>query len=523
MAGLRNTLQLKTTQSLSLSMTPQLQQAIKLLQLTTLEVRQEIAQMLEQNPLLEEADDRVNSNVQSLDAMIDAARAAESVYDPFDNDHSASPADISLSNEVYSSEDGSQAHDALSSINQSGELNAQSTAAEQRFDDFNAAQVSRKGAVVDNDRLYEGETHLSLQDHLTWQLDCSPLTGMDKAIAEAIIDGISDSGYLTESLEDIFNSLKPDWPELTMEEICTVLKLVQHYDPLGVGSRDVGEYLLIQLGEMPDDTPNIDTARKLLRNYLEELVNRDYRALCSHLSIKEDTLKEVLELITSLNQRPGQGIAREKADFIIPDVLVVKGDNGGFKVITNPNNTLPKLRINKQYAAMAKSVKNDRDRSYLLNSRQEANYFIKTLENRTSTVLTVAQCIMDKQRDFLEKGESAIVPLILSDIASEVGLHESTVSRATSGKFIQTPRGTYELKYFFSSHVDTDDGGAASATAIRAIIKDLISKENPRRPLSDAALAEKLQDQGIKVARRTIAKYREALGLPSSAQRKRLI
>lgn len=523
MAGLRNSLQLRTAQSLSLSMTPQLQQAIRMLQLTTLEVRQEIAQMLEQNPLLEEAEDRLNSNVQSLDAMIDAQRAAENVYDPFDNDHSASPADISLSNEVYSSEDGTQAHDALSSINQSGELNAQSSAAEQRFDDFNAAQVSRKGLAVDNDRVYEGETSVSLHDHLTWQLDCSPLAGMDRAIAEAIIDGIEDSGYLTESLDDICRALKPQWPELTMEAIGTVLKLIQHYDPIGVGSRDVSEYLLIQLSQLPEDTPNLELARRVLTKYLNELVRRDYRALCQHLSIKEENLKEVLELITSLNQRPGQGAVKEKSDFIIPDVLVVKDDNGEYKVITNPNNALPRLRINKQYAALAKSVKNDRDRSYLLSSKQEANYFIKALENRTSTVLTVAQCIMDKQRDFLEKGESAMHPLILSDISREVGLHESTVSRASSGKYIQTPRGTYELKFFFSSHVDTDDGGGASATAVRAIIKDLIARENTRHPLSDAALAEKLQEQGIKVARRTIAKYREALGIASSSQRKRLI
>ncbi len=520
MAGLRNSLQLRTSQSLSLSMTPQLQQAIRLLQLTTLEVRQEINQMLETNPLLEEAEDSFKDQVQSLDEMLDAERQAENVYDPFDNDHSVSSADISLSNDVISSEDG-QAHDNLSSITEAGEA---ASALAERYDDYNAVQNRRSKALsLDDDAVYEGQTSESLQDHLMWQLDCSPLTGSDRAIAEAIIDGIADSGYLSVSLEDILATLQQRYPELTMDDVLPILKLVQHYDPLGVGSRSVQEYLLLQLNELPESTPLINLARKALTDCLPQLTNRDFRVLCQRLSIKEDTLKQVIDLITSLNQRPGQGAVHEKSDFIIPDVLVVKDAQGEYQVITNPRNALPRLRLNRQYLELARTVKNERDRAYLQNSKQEANYFIKSLENRTNTVLTVAKCIMEKQRDFLEYGESAMHPLILNDIATEVDLHESTVSRATTGKYIQTPRGTYELKFFFSSHVGTDDGGTASATAIRAQIKELISKENPRHPLSDATIATRLQEQGINVARRTIAKYRESLGIASSSQRKRLV
>ena len=522
MAGLKNTLQLRTAQSLSLSMTPQLQQAIKLLQLTTLEVRQEIREMLERNPLLEAADDGMSDQVQSLDEVIDAQRQADNIYDPFDNDHSVASADISLSNEVFSSDDGSHAHDQLSAITSTGELTSPSS--HERFDDYNAVQLKRgKALSLDEDSVYEGETTESLQDHLMWQLECSPLTGSDHDIAAAIIDGIADSGYLTESLDDILLTLQTKYPDLAMDDILPILKIVQQYDPRGAGSRSVQEYLLIQLSDLPPNTPHLNLARKVLTDCLPQLTNRDFRTLCQRLSIKEDTLKQVLGLITSLNQRPGQGAVKEKADFIIPDILVYKDENGEYQVITNPNNRLPQLRINQQYAELARTIKNERDKAFLQNSKQEANYFIKSLENRTNTVLAVAKCIMDKQRDFLEYGESAMHPLILNDVAREVDLHESTVSRATTGKYIQTPRGTYELKFFFSSHVGTDDGGTASATAIRAHIKDLVSKENPRKPLSDAAIADLLQEQGINVARRTIAKYRESLGIASSSQRKRLV
>lgn len=522
MPELKNTLQLRAVQTLTLSLTPQLQQAIRMLQLTTTEVRLEIDRMLEQNPMLEEVEDLFQDNIRSLDAIIDDSQPEQTVYDPFDNDLSASPADISLDSAVYLSEDGSQAHDTLSSINQSGEATPPQDE-QPGFDNFTdtADKVRHQGS--DADSVYEGQTSTSLKDHLTWQLDCSPLTGADRAAAEAIIDAIADNGYLTESLEELHQSLLPDWPELTLEEVGAVLKLIQHYDPLGVGSRTVPEYLLIQLNELPPDTPHLQLARRILTDFLPELARRDFRVLCQRLGIKEEILKQALQLITSLSQRPMQSRGGDKADFIIPDVLAYKDQNGEYQVILNPANALPHLGINKHYAALLKKLTDEHDRAYLQSSRQEAAYFIKALENRNSTVLTVARCIMRRQSDFLREGESAMHPLILNDVAAEVGLHESTVSRATTGKYIQTPRGTYELKYFFSSHVDTADGQAASATAIRALIKDLISKENPRHPLSDAALCTKLQEQGYKVARRTVAKYRESLGLAASSQRKCLV
>lgn len=522
MARPYNAMALKNASNLSLSMTPQLQQAIRLLQLSTLEVRAEITHMLERNPLLEEVGDN-SFGVQSLDALIEAQNAADNVYDPFDNDHSVANADISLANDVICSADGRLAHDKLSAIDATGStLSAVDKSSP--FDEYHATQVRRaKDLNLENDNVYAGASSESLQAHLTWQLNCSPLSGADRAIAEAIIDGIADNGYLNESLDDILHFVKERYPEVTYDDVLTVLKIIEHYDPLGVGSRSVQEYLLIQLNELSDNTPHLSLARRILTDYLPQLTHRDFRTLCQRLTIKEATLKEVLKLITSLNQRPGQGVLKDKSDFIIPDVLMVKNEAHEYQVILNPHNQLPRLRLNQRYLALAQQVQNERDKAYLQNSKQEANYFIKALENRATTILTVAQCIMRKQQAFLTDGESAMQPLILSDIASELSLHESTVSRATTGKYIQTPRGTYELKFFFSSHVSTEDGGTASATAIRAHIKKLIAKENPRKPLSDAAIADKLQAQGFNVARRTIAKYRESLNIVASSQRKRLI
>ncbi len=522
MAGLKGALQLRQVQSQSLTMTPQLQQAIRLLQLSAMELRQEISLNLEQNPLLEINEDALSSGMESLDAMMEETRSEEEIFDPFDNDSSINNnADISLSNVVEVSEDGSHAHDILSNINEEGRLSENV-----RIRELSADAPSRKKSSssfsADDFSLYEGETSVTLQDHLMWQLELSPLSGADRAVAETIIDGIDESGYLTESVEDIQAAVTNAGFDVQEEDILAVLKIVQHYDPLGVGSRSVQECLLIQLNELPCDTEYLKEAKKVVKDYMRELSNRDFRGLCQKLSVKEQVLKKILDLITSLKPRPGHGVIKEKSDFVIPDVLVFKRDDGTWGVELNPN-AVPSIRLNEHYRSMVNSARTEQERQFFKSHLQDANWFLTSLNKRNETLLKVAQCIVDHQQDFLNEGETAMHPLILNDIAVEVSLHESTISRVTTEKYLHTPRGTFELRFFFSSHVSTDDGGTASATAIRARIKELVSQENPRKPLSDNAIADKLQEQGIMVARRTIAKYRESLGIGSSSQRKRLV
>lgn len=528
MAGLKSALVLRQTQSQTLTMTPQLQQAIRLLQLSTLELRQEIAQTLEQNPLLEINENIVNPNIESLDEIIDAERQQSEVFDPFDNDNCGdNTADISLYNDVKVNEDGTAAHDNLSSLDANGRLNS----LDHVRDSHESAGVrsAERPVSTGDDMPYEGETSETLRDHLTWQLNLSPLSGTDRHIAEAIIDGIDDSGYLTEEIEDIRTTVESAvGSEVSLEDVLAVLKVVQHYDPLGVASRNVQECLLTQLNSLtPElkrktDPEILALAKTVLKDYIDLLSNRDYRRLCQKLSIKETVLQQVMTLITSLNPRPGQGVIREKADFIIPDVVASRNKDGEWVVELNPH-AIPSIRLNDEYRRLASRAQNERDRNFFKTHLQEANWFLMSLGKRNDTLLRVAQCIVTHQKDFLDEGETGMHPLILADVAREVDLHESTVSRVTTEKYLHTPRGTYELRYFFSSHVSTDDGGTASATSIRARIKELIAAENPRKPLSDNAIAELLNDQGFMVARRTVAKYREALGIATSNQRKRLI
>ena len=520
MAGLKNALQLRQTQSQTLTMTPQLQQAIRLLQLSSIELRQEIALNLEQNPLLEINEDLINPNVESLDALIENERKESEVFDPFDNDSSINnTADISLSNEIELSEDGNHAHDSLSNLDDNGSIQELAHIKTPT----SSTSVKKSMSFADDDfSVYEGETSETLQDHLMWQLDLSPLTGLDRAIAESIIDGIDDSGYLTESLDDIKEAVQKAGFEVSPEDIQAVLKIVQNYDPLGVASRSVQECLLIQLNALPKNTEYLELAKKMVKDYIDLLSNRDFRQLCQKLGVKEPILKEIMDLVTSLNPRPGQGVIKEKSDFVIPDVLAFKRKDGSWAVELNPN-TIPPIRLNEQYKSLVNFAKTEQERQFFKSHLQEANWFLTSLNKRNETLLKVAQCIVDHQQDFLNEGETAMHPLILNDVASEVEMHESTISRVTTEKYLHTPRGTYELRYFFSSHVNTDDGGTASATAIRAKIKELVAGENPRKPLSDNAIADLLQEQGIMVARRTIAKYRKSLGITSSSQRKRLV
>lgn len=593
MAVLRNVLQIRQAQTQTLTMTPQLQQAIRLLQLSTLELRNEIQHTLETNPMLEVDESIANSNVESLDELAEReSQAEEDVFDPFNNDETFHGSDIQMSNmdeqgnEYDTSKilnENNAEHDAVNSgaayasrdddddygsINgdigdtmaandidymgavdvaqaeyaaqESGPEGERSQLVEASMDpgerstvenldklardDTYSAKSRNKSPVLDDDGVYEGETRIDLRTHLTWQLDCSPLKGRDRAIAEAIIDAINDSGYLTEKLDNILAIVSSEYPETTMSDVEVVLKLIQHYDPLGVASRSVQECLMIQLNERAktDDSSEMKLAQIVVSNFLPLLSNHDYRTLCSRLAIKEDMLKRINDIIVSLNPRPGNGAIKEQTDFVVPDVLVYKNEEGEYDVMLNPD-ALPKVKLNEQYRSLASFARNEREKEFFKSNLQEANWFIQSIAKRNDTLLKVSRCIVQHQVAFLDYGENRMEPLVLNDIAREIDMHESTISRVTTEKYLYTPRGTYELKYFFSSHVSTESGGLASSTAIRAEIKAIVGSENPRRPFSDNQIANLLKEKGFCVARRTIAKYREALGIGSSSQRKRLV
>ncbi len=509
MAGLFNGLQLRQAQKLGLSLTPQLQQAIKLLQLSTLELRQEIREAVEQNPMLEIKDEGNENRFESLESMAEQESQGDrnDDFDPFDNDSSIKTADTAFPDADSQGEiaaDGNVTHNEVSN-----EFSSHS------------ADTRRSQAIADADSVFEGETSYDLHDHLLWQLDLSPLSGSDRSIAENIIDGIDDSGYLQESIESITQTVQEDYPDITEDDTLSVLKLIQHYDPPAVGSRNVQECLRIQLEAM-NASDIRDLSLKIVNNYLKELSIRDFRTLCSKLQVKEDSLKQAYDLIQSLNPRPGRCAVKEKSDFIIPDVFVVKDDKGHYHAELN-SDAIPTLRINEEYQKLANKAQNEADKKFFKSNLQEANWFMQSLYKRNETLMKVASVIVERQQDFMEYGEGSMHPMVLNDIATEIEMHESTISRITTEKYIVTPKGTFELKYFFSSKVSTDDGGTASSTAIRARIKELIAKEDAKKPLSDSKLVDLLANEGIVVARRTIAKYRESLGIAPSSQRKRLI
>ncbi|MCH1920051.1 RNA polymerase factor sigma-54 [Shewanella sp. A3A] len=494
---MKASLQLKLGQQLT--MTPQLQQAIRLLQLSSLELQQEIQQALDANPMLEVAEDS-----DSLD----------------DNQHD----EPTSSNTNDSDDDGQHDEQPDSSSLETGDaLNSQELPEELPMDTtwdevFTAAPTSSSGAMRDDDMPFQGETSEGLHEHLEWQKNLTPFSETDEAIATAIIEAIDERGYLTQSVEEIVEALGID--DLEVDEVEAVLKRVQHFDPLGVAARDLRECLLIQLAQFAQDTEHLANAKMLIGEYLDLIAAKDYRTLMRKTRLKEDELRDAINLIQTLNPRPGLLIQEADEEYVIPDVSVWK-KNGRWVVELNPD-CMPKLSINQQYATMVRSVRSQSDSQFIRGHLQEAKWFIKSLESRNDTLLKVANCIVQFQQGFFEYGEEAMKPMVLNDIAEAVEMHESTISRVTTQKYMHTPRGIFELKYFFSSHVGTDDGGECSSTAIRAFIKKLVAAENPKKPLSDSKMAQLLAEQGINVARRTIAKYREAMLIPPSNQRKSL-
>lgn len=486
---MKPSLQLKLGQQLA--MTPQLQQAIRLLQLSTLELQQEIQEALESNPLLdvEEAyEENATADVHSINE---------------EKETSAEVLDI----------EPQDSSDLIEKSEISSELEIDTT-----WDDVYSANTGSTGIALDDDMpVYQGETTQTLQDYLLWQLDLTPFSDTDRSIALALIDAIDDYGYLTVSLDDILESFADE--DIELDEIEAVRKRVQQFDPLGVASVNLQDCLLLQLATYPASTPWLEEAKQLLIQHIDLLGNRDYKLIIKETKLKEEDLREVLQLIQQLDPRPGNNISTEHAEYVVPDVSVYK-DHGKWVVTINPD-SVPKLKINQQYAALGKG--NSADSNYIRSNLQEAKWLIKSLESRNETLLKVAKCIVEHQRDFFEYGEEAMKPMVLNDVALAVEMHESTISRVTTQKYMHTPRGIFELKYFFSSHVSTDSGGECSSTAIRALIKKLVAAENTAKPLSDSKIADLLADQGIQVARRTIAKYRESLGIAPSSQRKRLL
>jgi RNA polymerase sigma-54 factor len=488
---MKQSIQLRLGQQLT--MTPQLQQAIRLLQLSMLDLRQEIQEALDSNPMLENAEEAEQLNGdEGTDNVTGPLEAVRIATDP---DGELQPEKTPIPDELPVDAEWTDHYD---SYLPSGGAPAHGSS------ELDIFAVQSKAPT--------------LQDHLHWQLNLCRLDATDLAVATAIVDAINEDGYLTVPPEELIEIL--DDPDLTLEEVQSVLHLVQSLDPPGVGARDLRDCLLIQLRQLADGGRIRDLAVRVCEQLFEALSKRDMEQIRRMLDLSTADLAEIANLIRSLHPRPGTLIADVQPQYVIPDVIVRKRENA-WTVELNPETT-PRLRVNPSYAGLVRRADQSDDNSFLKSHLQEARWFIKSLASRNDTVLRVASKIVELQRDFLDHGEEAMKPMVLRDVAEALDLHESTVSRVTTQKSVHTPRGTFELKYFFSSHVGTEAGGACSSTAIRAFIRKLIAAEEPSKPLSDNKIAAVLAAQGIKVARRTVAKYREGMNVPPSNERKRL-
>ncbi|CAM8665423.1 RpoN DNA-directed RNA polymerase specialized sigma subunit, sigma54 homolog [Oxalobacteraceae bacterium] len=491
---MKQTLQLRVSQHLAL--TPQLQQSIRLLQLSTLELHQELEQMLSDNPLLERLDDPLDHSVRLLsDGAISTAPSSPSTSSEGDG------------------EARTEAPDELTG-NGSGDDAGSAGDAEWSFDDV--ARTSK--APEDDNARPQLEAHeTTLREHLLEQLSVTVDNRRDRALVELLIDALDDNGYLEESLGEILARL-PEELEIEMDELLVALKLLQSFDPAGVGARDASECLAIQIRRI-EKVPFVTRrmALTLVENHLELFAQREFNKLKKILDCDDEDLREAQAVIRRCNPHPGAPYAGDVSDYVVPDVIVKRAKNG-WQVSLN-REVMPKLRVNAMYANILKQNKGEGSLSSQL---QEAKWLIKNMRQRFDTILRVAEAIVDRQRNFFSHGEVAMRPLVLREIADTLGLHESTISRVTTQKYMLTPHGMFELKYFFGSHVATEAGGEASSTAIRALIKQLIGAEDPKNPFSDSKITDMLAEQGMVVARRTVAKYREALKIPPVNLRKSL-
>ena len=508
-------------------MTPQLQQAIRLLQLSTLDLQQEIQETLEANPMLEageDNDDQGNSEAAEANNL-DASSEADSAPTRDNEKDATATSDDAIAAPAESVDEMAAADDT-----DWGENIPEDLPVDSQWDDvYQSTSATSLAAPSDDLPGFESSTSASesIQDHLFWQLNLTPMSKLDRVIAYNIIDSVQLDGYLDADVETLLATINRQLEETGFEEhveadeIEAVLRRLQNFDPVGVCARDLAECLLIQLNQLGADTPWLKEAKLIVEDYLPLLGTRDFNQLMRRTKLKDQGLQQTIALIQSLNPKPGETIDTTETEYVIPDVIVDQ-QNGTWRVRLNPE-VMPKVRINSTYASMVKRADTSNDNTYMRNHLQEARWFLKSLQSRNETLLKVASEIVEIQRGFLEYGDEAMRPLVLHDIAEAVEMHESTISRVTTQKYMHTPRGIFELKYFFSSHVETDGGGGCSSTAIRAIIKKLVASENTINPLSDSKIANILADQGIKVARRTIAKYRESMGIPPSNERKQLV
>jgi len=470
-------LKLRLDQKLKLA--PQLRQAIALLQLNRVELREHIEQALETNPLLElDADDNPGGEAE---VGADDAGDAESA----ERDRSSESLD--LENGDYSWND---LPDGFSEVG---------------------------GEAPDYDRFIADPAGESLVEHLLWQVNLSGFSDTDEAIARAIVYALDDDGYLHDDIQTLRASLAPEHL-VSAEEVASVLERVQHFEPVGIAARSLRECLCIQLRALPADTPRRGLAEHLLDHHLDELAGADRARLARRTGFDPAEIAEALEVIRRLDPRPGLRFARDDQDYLVPDAFV-HPDGEGWRVTLNRAQE-PTLKINKAYSELIGSTSGS-DREYLREQLKQAQWLISSLELRNQTLRNVVHAIVSHQHAFLRHGEVAMQPLLQKDLAVAVDVHESTVSRATTGKYLHTPRGTFELKHFFSVAIPTADGQEVSATAVKARLEQLVRDEDPARPLSDQALVEHLAADGLELARRTVAKYREQLGIPNSARRRR--
>jgi len=487
---MKQSLELRVSQQLT--MTPQLQQAIRLLQLPAAELNLEIREALESNVMLEaeeEADSAVSND--------ETAAVDPPAIDPSETMLGSNAADASRLGEDMPMDE--------------------------RWDDpaagatsFSVPDTTRRDSLLDN----QAGPEASLRDHLHWQVEMSSLSDRDRWIAEAVIDALDDQGHLTESAEELREALAGD-DDVELDDVQAVRAVIQHMDPVGVAACDAREALRIQIDALPEDTPHRDVARLAIAEDLSLLGPGQHATLRRRLGIDEAALAGGLSLIQQLDPHPGSGFGETRTEYVIPDCFVHRV-NGRWEVEVNPDAS-PRIRVNDYYASLVRRGDTSADNSLLRQHLQEARWLIKSLQSRGETLQKVAECIVERQQGFLEHGEEAMQPLVLRDVATAIDMHESTVSRITSRKYMRTPQGTLEFKHFFSSHVPTADGGECSATAIRARIRRLVAAEDPARPLSDSRLTEILREEGINVARRTVAKYREVMAIASSTDRKRLV
>ena len=498
---MKQTLQLRVSQHLAL--TPQLQQSIRLLQLSTLELHQELETMLADNPLLERMDDPLDHSVRLLgDGVISQAPL------------SAPAGELPVGEAGDTPEASYESPPAGEGGEGGGEEAGGSNEADWSFDDVSR---SSKAPEDDNGRPQLEAHESTLREHLLEQLSVTVDNRRDRALVELLIDALDDNGYLEESLDEIHARL-PEELDIEPEEPMVALKLMQSFDPAGVGARNASECLAIQIRRM-EKVPFVTRrmALTLVENHLELFAQREFNKLKKVLDCDDEDLREAQAVIKRCNPHPGAAYAGDASDYVVPDVIVKRTRNG-WQVSLN-REVMPKLRVNAMYANILKQNKGEGSLSSQL---QEAKWLIKNMRQRFDTILRVSQAIVDRQRNFFSHGEVAMRPLVLREIADTLGLHESTISRVTTQKYMLTPHGMYELKYFFGSHVATEAGGEASSTAIRALIKQLIGAEDPKNPFSDSKITDMLAEQGMVVARRTVAKYREALKIPPVNLRKSL-